>query len=73
MKRPYISYLVLILVTCLAYYNSIGNDYALDDKGIITENKFTSKGFSGIPDLLTTSYWQGINKNVRSYRPLSPP
>ena len=63
--------LILGVFTLVLYINTIPNEYALDDKAIIVENKFTSKGFSGIPNLLTTSYWAGIDKNVRSYRPLS--
>jgi len=64
--------LAIVFLTIILYANTLQNGYALDDKGIITQNKFTLKGFAGIPDLLTTSYWEGINKNVRSYRPLAP-
>ena len=64
--------LAIALLAVVLYANTLQNGYALDDKGIITLNKFTTKGFSGIPDLMTTSYWEGIGLNVRSYRPLSP-
>jgi protein O-mannosyl-transferase len=64
--------LIIAVLSIILYINTLGNSYALDDKGIITENKFTSRGFSGIPDLLTTSYWEGVGINVRSYRPLAP-
>lgn len=62
----------VVALAAVLYVNTLQNSYALDDKGIITQNKFTSRGFSGIPNLLTTSYWEGIDKNVRSYRPLAP-
>ncbi len=64
--------LAIVVLSLILYINTLQNSYALDDKGIITQNKITSRGFSGIPDLLTTSYWEGIGKNVRSYRPLAP-
>ncbi|HNY01257.1 MAG TPA: DUF1736 domain-containing protein [Bacteroidales bacterium] len=63
---------VVVVAAGVLYFNTLQNGYVLDDKGIITGNKFTTQGFSGIPDLLTTSYWEGIGINVRSYRPLSP-
>jgi len=65
-------YLVITVTSFLLYYNTIRNDYALDDKAIITENQFTEKGFAGVGDHLTTSYWEGIDKKLQSYRPLSP-
>ena len=63
---------VIAVLSVILYINTLQNSYTLDDKGIITENKFTSSGFSGIPRLLTTSYWEGVGINVRSYRPLAP-
>jgi Flp pilus assembly protein TadD len=64
--------LAIVVLSIALYINTLENSYVLDDKGIITENEFTSRGFSGIPDLLTTSYWEGVGINVRSYRPLAP-
>ncbi|MEI6683308.1 MAG: tetratricopeptide repeat protein [Bacteroidota bacterium] len=64
--------LAIAVLSVTLYVNTLQNSYALDDKGIITLNKITEKGFSGIPELLTTSYWKGINLRVMSYRPLSP-
>lgn len=54
------------------YANTLGHDFALDDTAIITQNSFTQKGFGGIADHFTHSYWFGINgKNEGNYRPLS--
>lgn len=62
----------ILLAGFLLYGNTLVNGFVLDDKGIITQNRFTVQGFGGIPELLTTSYWEGIGVNVRSYRPLAP-
>jgi len=69
-RNRMICYLVIVAASFLLYANTIPNDYALDDKAIITKNKFTEKGFSGICDHLTTSYWEGIGKTGKSYRPV---
>lgn len=64
--------IVLFSFAFLLYSNTIGNDYALDDVACIQQNKFTKQGFSGIPKLLTTFYWQGYwDQNSGIYRPLS--
>jgi len=56
----------------ILYMNTLGNDYALDDVAVIIKNKFIQKGFSGIPTILTTFYWQGYwDLNAGLYRPLS--
>jgi len=38
---------MLFVFAFLIYGNSIFNDYALDDAIVITENKYTKKGFDG--------------------------
>ena len=56
----------------LLYFNTVFNNYALDDLAVIQENRFTRQGIAGIPDLLSTFYWQGYwNNNSGLYRPLS--
>jgi len=66
-------YLVIIFfISFILYGNTLTHQYALDDYAIIVNNQFTAKGFGGVADHLTSSYWEGIGKNVRSYRPLSP-
>ena len=72
-KRSLPWFSIAIVAFCvLLYGNTLRNGFVLDDKGIITANRFTEKGFAGIPDLLTSSYWEGVGINVRSYRPLAP-
>ncbi|GAB5540050.1 MAG: hypothetical protein Salg2KO_21530 [Salibacteraceae bacterium] len=54
------------------YVNTLSHDYALDDKAIIVHNEFTQKGFAGIPDHFSHSYWYGLNgKDAGNYRPIS--
>ncbi|OVE82186.1 hypothetical protein BVY03_01455 [bacterium K02(2017)] len=65
----------LLLVCLLAlglYANTLNHDYVYDDHTLTTSNKLTQKGFNGIPELLKTSYWYGMDGiNAGEYRPLS--
>jgi len=64
--------LIVATIGFLLYFNTIFNDYALDDRAVIQENKFTQQGIAGIPTLLTTFYWAGFwGDNAGLYRPLS--
>jgi len=66
---------VLIAITCLVFYgNTLQNDYAFDDSVVITENEFTLKGLSGIPEIFGNNTFRGSygnNPTVARYRPLS--
>lgn len=58
------------------YFNTVFNDYALDDGIVITENDYTKKGFSGISEILSQETFSSVSgtKNELSggrYRPLS--
>ncbi|MBN8703272.1 MAG: DUF1736 domain-containing protein [Bacteroidetes bacterium] len=65
-------YIFLFLFGFLLYANTIPNEYALDDVAVIQQNKFTKQGIAGIPEMLTTFYWQGFwDLNAGLYRPLS--
>lgn len=62
----------IVVVAFGLYTNTLNHDYALDDKAIIVFNDFTQKGFSGIGDHFTHSYWYGLNKkDAGNYRPIS--
>ncbi|MFZ4546386.1 MAG: tetratricopeptide repeat protein [Bacteroidales bacterium] len=64
--------IVVATIGFLLYFNTVFNDYALDDRAVIQENKFTKQGIAGIPTLLTTFYWAGFwGDNAGLYRPLS--
>ncbi len=67
---------ILGLSAFLAYANTIPNDFAVDDGMVVTQNKYTQKGFAGIGDLLmreSTHGWRGDNNKgfLGYYRPLS--
>jgi hypothetical protein len=69
--------IILLVLPFLLYHHSTNLGYVLDDQIVITDNKFTKKGFSGIDDLLTTESMTGYfgeQKNLvqgNRYRPLS--
>jgi tetratricopeptide (TPR) repeat protein len=69
---------VCIAIACFVFYgNTLKLDYALDDVIAITGNQFTKAGLKGIPDIMTTDLFTGLNgkdnTNVTGgrYRPLS--
>ncbi|MEX2596990.1 MAG: tetratricopeptide repeat protein [Salibacteraceae bacterium] len=58
----------------LLYLTSVNHDFVLDDKLVLTNNKFVQEGISSIPDLFTTNYANGHKEdgfNDGLYRPLS--
>ncbi len=64
--------LLLGLISCMVYANTLRNGFVLDDSNLITENKIVNKGISAIPEILSTPYRRGfwITAND-TYRPLS--
>jgi Flp pilus assembly protein TadD len=68
---------VLAGIAIILYANTLGHGYAFDDGLVITQNSFTLQGLAGIPDLLTTDFFQGIygkdgmELTGGRYRPLS--
>ncbi len=67
---------ILFILAFVLYGNTLGHQYAFDDSIVITENAFTKKGFSGIGDLMTRDFFEGIyGKSTEltggRYRPLS--
>jgi len=64
--------LVLFVLAVVAYANTIGFKYALDDYSIILENASTKKGFSAFKEFFSTTYRYGyIFTSDELYRPLS--
>lgn len=73
-RAGYQKYFVLLplLLAVLLYANTLRHGFVLDDRAVITKNKFVQQGLAGIPDILTTFYWQGYwEQNAGLYRPLS--
>jgi tetratricopeptide (TPR) repeat protein len=64
--------LLLFILATIAYLNTLGFKYALDDYSIILENGSTKKGFSAIKVFFTTTHRYGyIFTSDELYRPLS--
>lgn len=56
----------------LIYFSSLWFGFVMDDRAVIEQNRLVQKGIAGIPELLTTFYWQGYTQiNAGLYRPLS--
>ena len=73
-RAGYQKYFVLLplLLAVLLYAKTLRHGFVLDDRAVITQNKFVQQGLAGIPDILTTFYWQGYwEQNAGLYRPLS--
>lgn len=71
-------YVIVFVFACLVYSNTLWNRYAIDDTIVVTDNKFTKKGFGGIKDHFTHDMFEGFfgergAKLVSGgrYRPLS--
>lgn len=71
-----------IILLCIAfgfYFNSLFNQYALDDGVVIIHNHYVQEGFKGIPKILTSDSYQSFYNEMHSdqmlaggrYRPLS--
>lgn len=63
--------LVIAVIAFLLYSNTIGHDYALDDSGAITGNRYVQEGFSGVFKLLKVEFWHFANVHLGYYRPLA--
>lgn len=58
-------------IAILAYAGTLGYNFVLDDVAVITQNEFVKQGFGGIPELLSTSYWDGYwDQSSGLFRPL---
>jgi len=64
--------IIIAAVAFLLYANTLNHEYALDDYPVIYGNSLTMQGVKGIPMMLKTAYWFGLDgKNDFLYRPLS--
>jgi hypothetical protein len=64
--------ITVAVVGILLYISTAGYDFVLDDFSLIKENRLTKMGFSGIPEIMKTSYRTGyIMIDDEVYRPLS--
>lgn len=69
-------YWIIAVAAVALYFNTLSNQFALDDGLVLRDNKIVLKGVSGIPDILTHDSFYGTigdSKNLSGgrYRPLS--
>ncbi len=77
--KPNVIAWILFGFTCLIYANSIPNGFTQDDAIVIYDNEFTTKGVSGIPDIMKYDTFRGFFKESGKdrlvsggrYRPLT--
>ena len=75
--RKTVCYGVIAALSFLLYANTLGHQYALDDAIVITQNQFTTQGFKGIGDIMTSDVFLGFFKTEKNlvaggrYRPAS--
>jgi hypothetical protein len=64
--------LIVSIVGCIVYAQSLGFNFALDDYSAIIENRQTKQGFDAIGEIFKSSYRYGYNiQGDELYRPLS--
>lgn len=63
---------ILLLLILVMYGSSIQHEYTIDDRIVITANKLTQEGVSGIGEIFSHSYLYGYDgREDESYRPLT--
>ncbi len=71
-SRSYRWFPILVaIIALLLYANTIGNDYALDDGVVITNNPYVQQGIKGIRGIFTVDIWHFEGNDLGYYRPLS--
>lgn len=66
-------FLAAAVIGFAVYGNTLSHGYVLDDHAVIDQNRIVKKGLSGIPEILTTTYWAGYASQHDindSYRPV---
>lgn len=63
--------LLLALLGCIIYINTIGNKYALDDELVVNNNRYVLQGIDGIGSIFTTDMFDSYFKDYQTDQPLS--
>jgi len=68
--------LILIILALGLNINTLSNEYALDDAVVLTGNSLVQKGIKGIPEILKTEFFFGLEKKDSDlsggrYRPVA--
>lgn len=72
MLNSYRARLLFIIICCVVLnFNTLYNQYALDDEMVITKNMNMHMGFSGIGKIMSTDAYQGFLDVIGANTPLS--
>lgn len=66
-----IAIVIISLLVLVLNYNTLSNQYALDDEMVITKNMAVQQGFAGIPAIMTTDAYQSFLEVLGSNSPLT--
>lgn len=70
-KRPYIAWPILfIALSFIVFGNTLGHDYAWDDKIVITQNERVQDGLRGIPEIWKKHSRESL-QDFAGYRPVT--
>lgn len=63
----------ILLLTALLYFRTARFEFAVDDFPAIAQNQLVQKGFSGIPEIWSNSFYYGydLRSEANEYRPLT--
>ncbi len=66
-----VKYTILMVLGFFLYVNTLQNNYALDDAGVITTNQYVQQGFSGIKKVLTKDAFGSFLEQMGASQQLS--
>lgn len=64
-------YILLSVIVLVVFGNTIQNGYNMDDDLVTQQHRYTSKGFAGIKDIISNSYYSNNSDIVFGYRPIT--
>ncbi len=70
-KHKRILNIFIIAFAFLLFGNTLNNSYNLDDELVTKNHRHTSKGFSAIPDIFTSPYYEDEYGYAYEYRPIT--
>ncbi len=62
--------LLIFAFSFLLYFNSVFNDYNMDDELVTQHHRLTSKGISAIPEIFSSPYYEDKAGYKYEYRPI---
>ncbi|HRG87655.1 MAG TPA: tetratricopeptide repeat protein [Chitinophagales bacterium] len=62
--------IIVFAFSFIVYFNTVFNDYNLDDELVTQNHRLTSKGFAAIPEIFSSPYYQDESGYKYEYRPL---